>query len=242
MDETTVSGAETDGLSQRVAAVEVVLFDLDGTLIDTLELIRESMRYATATVLGEPLPDDVLMHNVGVPLAVQMREFSEERADELLVAYREHNARVHDVMVREYPGVEESLTELGERGYRLGVVTSKIRHVATRGLERFSLERFFDVVVASDDVARHKPDPTPLLHAASALAIEPARCAYVGDSPHDISAALAAGMVAVAAKWGVASVERLRAAGAEYEADSMSEVATLFMGYESAFRVAAPSA
>lgn len=232
-------GRAADDLEIRLAAVEVVLFDLDGTLIDTLELIRESMRYATTAVFGEPLPDDVLMHNVGVPLAVQMREFSEEHAEELLAVYREHNDRVHDVMVREYPGVEEALAELAERGYRLGVVTSKIRHVALRGLERFSLGRFFDVVVASDDVTVHKPDPAPLLHAASLLGADPVRCAYVGDSPHDISAAVAAGMVAVAAKWGVADPERLRAAGAEYEADSMSETAALFEGYGTAFRVGA---
>lgn len=234
MPETTEAGGADSALATRLAAVECVLFDLDGTLIDTLDLIRESMRYATATVLGDPLPDEVLMHNVGVPLAVQMREFSETHADELLAVYREHNARVHDVMVREYPGVEEALTELVERGYLLGVVTSKIGHVARQGLERFSLERFFDVIVASDDVETHKPDPAPLLHAAASLGVDPTACAYVGDSPHDISAAVAAGMVAVAAKWGVASTERLRAAGSEYEADSMTEVMRLFPARESA--------
>jgi pyrophosphatase PpaX len=204
--------------------LRVVLFDLDGTLIDTLDLIRESMRYATATVLGAPLPDEVLMHNVGVPLAVQMAEFSEEHAEELLRVYREHNERVHDVMVREYEGVEAALEALVEAGFTLGVVTSKIRAGAFRGLDRFSLGRFFDVVVACDDVTTHKPEPEPLLHAAGLLGVSAEACAYVGDSPHDVAAALAAGMFAVGASWGVAGQDRLERAGAQAVAHSMAEV------------------
>ena len=206
-----------------------VLFDLDGTLIDTIGLIRESMRYATGAVLGSPLPDEVLMRNVGVPLAVQMREFSEEHAEELLRVYREHNDRVHDVLVREYPGVEPALERIAAAGVPMAIVTSKMRRVAMRGLERFSLDRFFDVIVGADDVEIHKPDPFPLVHTARLMGAEPAACAYVGDSPHDMSAASAAGMLAVGATWGVSSPERLREAGAHVEADSMEEVASLFV-------------
>lgn len=207
--------------------LNVVLFDLDGTLIDTLDLIRESMRYATAAVLGSALPDDVLMHNVGVPLAVQMAEFSEEHADELLRVYREHNERIHDIMVREYEGVEPALEALVHDGLTLGVVTSKIRAGAQRGLDRFSLGRFFDVIVACDDVAVHKPEPDPLLHAAGVLEVSAEACVYVGDSPHDITAALAAGMWAVGASWGVAGEERLVEAGAHVIAHNMDEVVHL---------------
>lgn len=223
--------------SDPLACVEVVLFDLDGTLIDTLDLIRESMRHTTATVLGEALPDDVLMHNVGVPLAVQMREFSQEHADELLAVYREHNDRVHDVLVKEYPGVEGALEGLCAAGLRLGVVTSKLHRVAQRGLDRFSLGRFFEVLVGSDDVAVHKPDPFPLLHAARAMGVEPTACAYVGDSPHDMAAARAAGMAAMGATWGVSSRERLIEAGAQYEVHSMAEAAAALSGHAAGFVV-----
>jgi len=226
-----------DGLADRVAAVECVLFDLDGTLIDTLELIRESMRYCTATVLGKALPDEVLMHNVGIPLREQMREFSEQHAEELLRVYREHNARVHDAMVREYPGVEPALEALSARGLQLGVVTSKSGPVAQRGLDRFSLGRFFEVVVSCDDVPVHKPDPYPLVHAAGLLGVEAQRCAYVGDSPHDMSAAVAAGCVSVAALWGVSARERVLEPGPDYAAASMAEVSLIFDGHEAAFRV-----
>ena len=124
-------------------ALKAVLFDLDGTLIDTLDMIKASLRYATETVLGRVIPDEVLMHNVGIPLVVQMAEFDPERAEELLATYREHNVRVHDAMVREYPYVEESLERLVGLGLQLGN-----RHVK----------------VGNDGPARPRPvQPRPIL-------------------------------------------------------------------------------
>lgn len=190
------------GADLRLGAVEVVLFDLDGTLIDTIDLILASMQHATRTILGEALPDRVLLHNVGVPLAVQMREFDVDRAEELLSSYREHNALVHDELVGEYPGTEDGLAALADEGYRLAVVTSKSKPVALRGLAAFGLERFFETVVAYEDTDIHKPEPEPLLEAARRLGVPIERCAYVGDSPHDMNAAIAAGAVPVAALWG----------------------------------------
>jgi pyrophosphatase PpaX len=225
-----------EDLATRIAGVECVLFDLDGTLIDTLELIRESMRYCTAKVLGAALPDEVIMHNVGTPLSEQMREFSEEHAEELLVAYREHNARVHDAMVKEYPGVEEALESLAKMRLRLGIVTSKSRPVAFRGLERFSLERFFETVVTCDDVTIFKPDPFPLVHAAGILGVEISRCAYVGDSPHDMAAAVGAGCVSIAALWGVSPRERLLEPEPDYVVESMGQVVEILSGHEAAYR------
>jgi len=224
-------------LAKRIEGVECVLFDLDGTLIDTLELIRESMRYCTAKVLGAPLPDEVLMHNVGIPLREQMKEFSEEHAEELLVVYREHNAKVHDSMVKEYPGVEAALESLAAMGLRMGIVTSKSRPVAFRGIERFSLERFFETVVTCDDVTIFKPDPYPLVYAAGILGVDPARCAYVGDSPHDMAAAVGAGCVSIAALWGVSSRDRVLEPGPDYAVCSMAEVVAVFDGHEAAYRM-----
>ncbi|PKQ16893.1 MAG: HAD family hydrolase [Actinobacteria bacterium HGW-Actinobacteria-7] len=219
-----------------------MLFDLDGTLIDTIDMIRASMRYATETVLGAPLPDEVLMCNVGIPLRQQMAQFSEAHTDELLATYREHNGRVHDAMIKEYPGVEETLVALLERGLRLGIVTSKSRTVALRGLERFSLSRFFEVMVTCDDVDRFKPDPFPLRHAAEMMGVDIALCAYVGDSPHDMSAAVAAGCVSIAALWGAFSAESVLSPGPLYQAASMNEVLAIVSGHEGSYRVAQPTA
>jgi pyrophosphatase PpaX len=210
----------------ELGAVEVVLFDLDGTLIDTIELILASMRHATSTVLGEALPDSVLMHNVGVPLRAQMREFDPERSEELLACYREHNATVHDDLVGEYPGIEDGLRALVGGGYRLAIVTSKSKPVAVRGLEAFGLERYFEEVVAFEDTEIHKPEPEPLLEAARRLGVPIGRCAYVGDSPHDMNAAIAAGAVPVAALWGPFA-ERVLEPGPALALTSLGELAAV---------------
>jgi pyrophosphatase PpaX len=194
-------------IATRLAQVDCVLFDLDGTLVDTIDLILRSFRHATEQVLGEALPDEVVLADVGVPLARQMRSFSEADADELLRVYREHNAEHHDDLIREYPGVEDVLRELRARGYKLGVVTSKLNHMACRGLDCFDLRPLVDLVVGADDVEIHKPDPHPLLVAAERLGSAPERCVYVGDAPPDMQAARGARMVAIAALWGAAHAD-----------------------------------
>jgi pyrophosphatase PpaX len=207
----------------RLNDVEAVLFDLDGTLIDTVELIMVSFRHATRVVLGESLPDAVTMAGVGMPLAAQMRDFSAEHADELLRVYREFNAAEHDRMVHEYAGTENVLTALQQRGLPMGVVTSKGTPMTLRGLRLFDLERFFAVVVTADDVPLHKPDPYPLRHAAELLGVDIERCVYLGDSPHDMESALAAGAVAVAALWGAFPSEQVLAPGPDFAVASIAE-------------------
>lgn len=228
----------TDTLAEKVASLEAILFDLDGTLIDTIGMILTSMRYTTEQVLGEALPDEVLLRNVGVPLAVQMREFSPEHADELLAVYRAHNAEVHDDLIREYEGTEPVLIELRRRGLRLGIVTSKLNAIAQRGLDCFGLGAYFDFVIGADDVAIHKPDPHPLLAAAERLGLDPTRCAYVGDAPHDMEAAIGAGMVSIGATWGAHTADRLLDASPDYVIGHVSDLLPLLGGEEARFRVA----
>lgn len=215
-------------LEERIARTKCVLFDLDGTLIDTVELILTSMRHTTETVLGEALPDDVLMRDVGIPLATQLEAFSAERVDELITVYREHNWRVHDDLVKEYPGVTETLVSLRDRGLAMGVVTSKMGVSARRGLALFGLDEYLPVIVACDDVDKHKPLPDPLLHAAAMLGMSADECAYVGDSPYDMAAARAAGMISIAATWGVFSRGVLEAESPDVVVSDMLEVSRLF--------------
>ena len=217
---------------QNKASIQAALFDLDGTLIDTLEAIRASMRHATKTVLGKTLPDEVLMRHVGTPLAAQMKVFDAEQTDGLMSAYREHHLRVHDSLIKEYPGTAAALEQLKGIGYRLGVVTSKGRTLAERGLLRCGLTRFVEVLVALDDVSAYKPDPYPLRYAAERLGVDVTRCAYIGDSPHDMCAATAAGCVSIAALWGVATPERLLALSPQYAIRSVSEVAQVLRDHD----------
>lgn len=214
-------------LAQRLARLDAVLFDLDGTLIDTVDLILSSFRHATREVLGHPLPDEEMMAGVGMPLIEQMRGFSAEHADELLRVYRMHNAEAHDRMAREYPGTEEVLSELQGRGLPMGVVTSKGTPMALRGLRLFDLERFFGVVVTADDVDLHKPDPFPLRRAAQLLGVDIERCVYVGDSPHDMLSAISAGAVSIAALWGAFPAEQLLAPGPDLALGSLTELPAL---------------
>jgi pyrophosphatase PpaX len=224
----------TIGLGGRVRAL---LFDLDGTLIDTVALILSSFRHATNEVLGAALPDEVLMQNVGVPLAIQMREFAPEHADELLRVYREHNSRIHDDMVAEYPGTRETLERMASRGFPMGVVTSKGTPMARRGLDAFGLGDFFEVLVTSDDVDIYKPDPYPLRYAAELIGIPVEECLYLGDSPHDMSAALAAGSVSVAALWGAFGPEAVLQPGPEYALGSIRELPVMLDEGGEEFRV-----
>ena len=223
-------------LADRVAALEVLLFDLDGTLIDTIDMIMASARYASEQVLGEALPDDVLRRNIGVPLVAQMEEYAPGRSAELLAVYREHNARVHDEMIREYAGVEEMLRSLSAQGYRMGVVTSKSRPVAQRGLDHFGLSAFFEVLVGYEDTESHKPEPLPVIEAASRFAVPVEHCMYCGDSPHDMEAGLLAGAVTVAARWGPFS-ERVLEPGPDYALEEPAELVDLLGGNERHYRL-----
>jgi len=225
----------TDSLAERIRATEVVLFDLDGTLVDTIEMILASARYATATVLGESLPDDVLRHNIGVPLVAQMEEYAPGHSAELLTAYREHNARVHDDMIREFAGVDEMLRSLEATGYRMGVVTSKSRPVAQRGLDHFDLGGFFEIIVGYEDSDIHKPNPEPLLLAASRMGVSANKCLYCGDSPHDMDAGIAAGTLTAAALWGPFA-ERVLEPGPDFALTTPADLIEVMAGNERDFQ------
>jgi len=215
--------SDEDRSAQRL---EAVLFDFDGTLADSIPHIRASFRHASREVLGRELPDEVLLRNVGMPLAAQMRILVDDEAlaERLLAEYRAYNHATHDEMVRAFPGAHDVLARVREAGARTGLVTSKSRPIAERGIRLLGMDDAFDVVVTADDVAAHKPDPAPVLHALGVLGVRPERAAYVGDSPADVSSAKAAGVLAVAATWGVATRERLLEAGPDVIVDSLAEV------------------
>lgn len=185
--------------------IRAVLFDLDGTLLDSIEEILRSFHH----VLDRHVPHkrysrEDLVRLIGEPVVKQMRYFADgdaQLADVMVSDYRSHNrARLPEVPL--FPGVTATLVELKRRGFLTGLVTSKQRASTMISVDRHALHPHFDLIVTSDDTERHKPDPTPLLHAAARLGVAPAEIVYVGDSVHDVRCALAAGSVAVAALWG----------------------------------------
>jgi pyrophosphatase PpaX len=201
-----------------------VLFDLDGTIVDTVELITESFRHATRTVLGEILPDEVITAGVGMPLLQQMQALSKDRSQELFDAYRDYNHRRHDELIRRYDGVEEMLLALREAGRRLGVVTSKSADTTAMAFRAVGLEGHFDVVVTAGDTEEHKPAPAPLNLCLERLEAMAAGAIYVGDSPFDIRAGAAAGMATAAVDWGVFSREALLAVSPDYYVHDPAEL------------------
>ena len=194
--------------------LRAALFDFDGTLVDTTELIYQSMRYAAGEVLGREIPREILMANVGQPLPRQMELIDAERAEELLESYRLHNEEHHDALIQEFPGVEESLARLRSAGVRVAVVTSKRRFSVEMALKRFpGLGEVADRFITMEDTTEHKPHPEPLLKGLAFLGgVPPEEAAYVGDSPFDVTAAKAAGITSVAVSWGAFSEDTLREA------------------------------
>ena len=215
--------------ASRLTGSEAVLFDLDGTVVNTIPHILASFRHATAEVFGAPLPDEELLHHVGVPLARQMRYFTDDEqvAEQLLASYRAFNHRTHDEMARLFPNTLEALDALLAAGLPMAIVTSKSRMMAERAINLFDLGRYFPVVVSADDTTAHKPDPTPVLYGAERLGIDPSRTVYVGDSPADITSGREAGAATVGATWGVASRERLAAAGPDAIIDDIGDLPAL---------------
>jgi len=199
--------------------LNAALFDFDGTLVDTTEMIYQGLRHATSEVLGrDDIPRETLMANVGQPLPRQMELLDAERAELLLNSYRLHHETHHDALIKGFPGVDASLARLRSAGVKIGVVTSKRRASVEMALKVFpGLGEVVDHFVTMEETTKHKPDPAPLLKGLEDLGGVPKEEAvYVGDSPHDVAAAKAAGITSVAVSWGAFSGEVLRAADPDH--------------------------
>jgi pyrophosphatase PpaX len=181
----------------------IVLFDLDGTLIDSGPIILASMQHAVRTVLDREIPPDELGLTIGGQgIVAQMQAIDAEHAEELLDVYKEHNDGLHETL-EAFDELIALLPRLKAEGRRLGIVTAKRHRTVGLALDRFpALRDDFDVVVAHEDTDRHKPDPDPVALAIERLGGTPSDAAYVGDSPFDIQSAKAAGAYAVAVGWG----------------------------------------
>ena len=215
----------------ELSQVKAVLFDLDGTLLDTYQLILDSMRYTIATELGLDCSDEQLMAKVGQPLAIQFTDFTDDSAliDELLRVYRAYNETRHDAVVRAFEGIPEVLAALKEAGFALGVVTSKRHELAQRGLDITGIARFMDFVIGPDDWPEFKPAPGGVLHGCRLAGCAPDECVYVGDSPFDIQAGNSAGCFTIAALWGMFSEATLREQTPTYTCSRPADILSLLV-------------
>jgi len=213
--------------------VVVLLFDLDGTILDTTRLILESFKYSFLQGLQEVVTDEELLPHFGRPLEEQFRlmrpDASEATIKNLLKIYREHNHREHDRLTRVVPGAPEALRELARQGFILGVVTSKRLPLTERGLVQFGLRELFQVVVHADSTTRHKPHPEPIEHALALLGAEAGAAAYTGDSPYDMMAAKAAGVEAIGLVYNTFTDDELWRAGADAVFHTWDALASYFL-------------
>ncbi len=213
-------------------AIHTVLFDLDGTLIDSVRLILDSYHHTLAAHGLPPKTDEEWLRGVGTPLTVQFAEWRDDPGtlEALIATYREYNLKHHDQMVRVYPGVVEAVREIREAGVRTGLVTSKNRRGALRGLTLVRLETMMDVLVCSDEVTNPKPHPEPVEKAMGLLGADPATTVYVGDSIHDMQSGRAAGVRTVAVLWGPFGRSHLEGAKPDYWIETPEQLVDLVKG------------
>lgn len=234
------------------AKLTCLLFDLDGTLIDSMGLIFASYRHALREVLGLAVSEEALVACFGKPLvqglaclaglpsdlpatmALTAHQHQPANADEaqteqalmrrLLYTYRKHNLEHHDEYVHSFPRVNETLAELQQRGYALAVVTSKAHLTADLSARHCGLDRYLGTLVALEDTATHKPDPAPLLLALRRLGRRPEEALYLGDAAVDVLAARAAGVTAAAALWSPLPRDVLLALAPDHALESIDQL------------------
>lgn len=205
--------------------IDTMLFDLDGTIVDTNELIIATFLHVIEGQTLEPYTRDHIIPHMGKPLAEQLMLFTGKlEVDDLIRAYREYNLRVHDELVRDFPHVTDVLGELHRAGIKLGVVTNKVRITTMKGLELFGLDTFMDVVVTPEDVKTPKPDPEGVLLAIEKLGSVPERTLMVGDSQYDLMAGQHAGARTAGVAWSMKGEAFLRTYDPDFMLQDMRDL------------------
>ncbi|CAN5799367.1 HAD family hydrolase [soil metagenome] len=202
-----------------------LLFDLDGTLVDSIELILGSARHAFIGFAGHIPTDDEWRAGIGRPLQAVLLEHTagdQAEADRLLGRYREYQLEHHDRLLHAYDGVVDTLRTLRAAGHPLAIVTSKSDWLAQRALDFVGIGDLFGALVGCDSCVNHKPHPEPVERALAMLGEETSNALFVGDSPHDIHSGLAAGVYTVGATWGAFSRTEMVASGADVVIDDIT--------------------
>lgn len=212
--------------------IKAILFDLDGTLLDTNELILTSFREAFKNVLNIEPPDDEIARLFGKPLVQSLIPYTEDKLDELVTTYRALNEVKHDTMCYAFPEVKDMLSELKGMGIKLGIVTSKRKVMADRGLKIAGIYDFLDVVITPEATEKHKPDPQPALEACRLLGVNPNEAIMVGDATFDIMCGRDAGCKTIGVKYTVVPLEELISSNPDYLIDNPMEIIEIVKSLE----------
>lgn len=209
--------------------IRTVLFDLDGTLLDSVDLIVDSYHHTFAAHSLPPMTRDEILAGIGTPLYSVFGRMTDDAATvaSWVATYREYNLTHHDTRARAYPGTVEMVRRIKAAGHRLGLVTSKNRGGAQRGLTLMGLDGVMEVIIGADDVVKPKPDPEPVLLALERLGESADSTIFVGDSHHDIYSGRAAGVLTAGVTWGPFDRNHLEFAAPDYYCDTPEELLTL---------------
>lgn len=207
--------------------IKNILFDLDGTLLDTNEMIIESFKHTYEKHLQKDVAREYIIKSFGEILLTTLERECGDCAPQALETYRSFQKENFDRLITVHTGVKENIKLLHEKGYRLGVVTSRLKESSLRGLDHFDLTGYFDSIITASDTDKHKPDPTPAWMALKELDGMPKETVFVGDSPYDVLCAKNAGMISVAVGWSALPREMYMEHNPDYVVESMEELVKL---------------
>lgn len=204
--------------------IKAVLFDLDGTLIDTNDLIIDSFKYTLKKHLNLEVDKDEIVMHFGEPLLDTLAGYDKENAHILMQTYRTYNETIHDELTKEITGAKETLQELKALGVKVGVVTSKRRNIAEQGLKLFNLFDIMDVFITPEDTAKHKPDGEPVMKACENLSISPKEAVMVGDSHYDILCGKNAGAKSCLVKYTALPIDKIMLYEPDYIIEEIKDI------------------
>lgn len=207
--------------------METVLFDLDGTLIDTNELIIASFTHTIEKYADRPYTREEIIDFIGPPLIDSFQKVNPDLVEEMMATYREHNYAHHEQYVEAYPTVVETINKLKQAGLKLGIVTTKLSDTAKLGLKITGMDQLFDVLIGLDDVENAKPHPEPILKAMNLLHANPMTTLMVGDNYHDIEAGHNAGVKTAGVAWSLKGRKVLEKHDPDYMLEEMRDLLTI---------------
>jgi HAD superfamily hydrolase (TIGR01509 family) len=210
--------------------IRAVIFDLDGTLMDSTDAIVDSWFY-TFDLLGIPRPDrQRIIDTIGYPLRKQIPMFTSHDVDECIRIYRGHYTEHSAPKTTLLPGATEMLAAFAARGLRMGFATSKKREAAEMLLDHLDALHYMEARIGPLEVTRHKPDPEPVEKAMAVLGVTPEETVFVGDMHFDILAGQAAGVITLAVTTGYQARPELEALNPDAVYDSLHEVRDHVLG------------
>lgn len=207
--------------------ITTLLFDLDGTLIDTNDLIITTFLHTLEKYYPSKYTREDVLPFMGPTLQETFEGIDPDRVEEMILDYRTYNLANHDLLVKEFVGVLETIQILQEKGFKLAIVSTKVYDTVLKGLKLTKMDAFFDIIVAMEHVSKVKPDPEPIFNALEQLGSTPEETIMVGDNYHDILAGKNAGTKTAGVAWSAKGREYIAKYEPDYILDNMKDLLTI---------------